>query len=423
MRSSSKQNCSPKGFNIIAKPTGPACNLDCRYCFYTEKESLFPKNHTYRMNDEVLETFIRKYIESQPLPEVPFVWQGGEPALMGLDFYREAIRLQKKYAGGRQISNSLQTNGTLLDENWCEFMAGNNFLVGLSIDGPEDIHNYYRVDHSGGPTFEAVIRGLELLKKHGVEFNVLACVTRQNVTRPLDTYRFFKEQGVRFIQFIPIVERQPDRAAEGLGLRLAAPAAAEQEDTSEQVTEWSVEPAAYGDFLIKIFNEWVRTDVGRVFVMNFEWALASWVNGITPACTFSESCGRCLVMEHNGDVYSCDHYVYPEHCLGNIMNDELGEMVESEKQIQFGRSKETAISTRCRKCDVLFACHGDCPKHRFMKLREGQPGVSYLCESYKRFFKHIAPYMKKIRQLIRQGRPAEMIMELQGKMEPEDASR
>ncbi len=418
MRSSAKQNCSLQGFNIIAKPIGPVCNLDCRYCFYKEKEALFTKNNNCRMNNEVLETFIRKYIELQPLSEVSFVWQGGEPALMGLDLYREAVRLQKKYAHGKQITNSLQTNGTLLDDDWCEFMARNNFLVGLSIDGPEDIHNYYRVDHSGGPTFEMVMRGLELLKKHGVEFNVLACATKQNAKRPLDVYRFFKEQGVRFIQFIPIVERQPDRAAEELGLRLAAPAAPEQEDTSPQVTEWSVEPAAYGDFLIKVFNEWVRRDVGSVFVMNFEWALASWVNGISPACTFSESCGRCLVMEHNGDVYSCDHYVYPAYRLGNILNDELEEMVESEKQIRFGLGKETNLPPRCRKCDVLFACHGDCPKHRFIKLREGQPKVSYLCEGYKRFFKHIAPYMKKIRQLIRQGRPAGMIMGLTEKMVP-----
>ena len=411
------------GYNIIAKPTGPACNLDCRYCFYKEKEALYAGNDSFRMTEEVLEAFIRKYIESQSLPpEVTFVWQGGEPALMGLDFYREAVRLQKKCSNGRQINNSFQTNGMLLDDSWCEFMKCNNFLVGISIDGPEDIHNYYRIDHSGRPTFETVMRGLELLKKHGVEFNILACVTRQNVKRPLDTYRFFKEQGIRFIQFIPVIERQPDLAAEELGLQLAPPPVSGQED-STQVTEWSVEPAAYGDFLIKIFNDWVRTDVGSVFVMNFEWALASWMNSISPACTFSEICGRCLVIEHNGDVYSCDHYVYPEYRLGNILNDELEQMVESEKQIQFGRGKEANLSAQCRKCDFLFACHGDCPKHRFMDLRKGRSGISYLCNGYKRFFKHIDPYMNKIRQLLKQGKPAKMIMDLSKKTAIKDVSR
>lgn len=423
MKSSSKQGLSLPGFNIIAKPAGPACNLNCKYCFYKEKEALFTDSSGFRMTNEVLETFIRKYIGSQSLPEEPFVWQGGEPALMGLDFYREAVRLQKKYANGKQITNSLQTNGTLLDDEWCEFLADNGFLVGLSIDGPEDIHNYYRVDNKDRPTFETVMRGLELLKKHGVEFNVLACVNKQNVKRPLETYRFFKEQGVRFIQFIPIVERQPDKAAEQLGLHLAAPANEDEEDSRCEVTEWSVEPEAYGNFLIKIFNEWVREDVGKIFVMNFEWALASWVNGVSPACCFSESCGRCLVIEHNGDMYSCDHYVYPKHRLGNILKDELREMVESEKQIRFSRSKETELSTRCRKCDVLFVCHGDCPKHRFVIQGKDRPRVSYLCESYKRFFKHIDPYMREIKQLISRGRPAEMIMELQGKTITEDAAR
>ncbi len=407
----------------MAKPVGPVCNLDCRYCFYTEKEALFPKNHTYRMSNEVLETFIQNYIESQPLSPVPFVWQGGEPALAGLDFYREVVRLQNKYAHGKQITNALQTNGTLLDESWCEFMARNNFLVGLSLDGPQDIHDYYRVDRNDRPTFEAVMRGLELLKKHGVEFNVLACVTKLSAKRPLDVYKFLKKQGVRFIQFIPVIERLPDSDAQKKGLRLAAPASPHQEQILSEITDWTVEPAAHGNFLIKIFDEWIRSDVGSMFVMNFEWALSSWVNGISCACTFSENCGQCLVMEHNGDVYSCDHYVYRDYWLGNILNTDLRQIAESEKQLRFGRDKQETLPECCKKCDVLFACHGDCPKHRFVKGGKDRPRVSYLCEGYKSFFKHIAPYMKKIRQLLRQGRPAEMIMELQGKMEPEDARR
>jgi uncharacterized protein len=415
MKNLTKQkDCFPKGFNVIAKPIGPICNLDCQYCFYTEKEALFPKGHNYRMNDEILETFIQKYIKSQQLSQVPFVWQGGEPTLMGLDFYRKVVRLQNKYAHGKQITNSLQTNGTLLDDNWCEFLAHNNFLVGLSLDGPEDIHNYYRVDRKGNSTFQAVMSGLELLKKHQVDFNILACVTKHNAKRSLDVYRFFKEQGVQYIQFIPIVETQANCAAKELGLRLALPSASGQENISSEVTEWSVEPSAYGDFLIKIFNQWVRTDVGTVFIMNFEWALSSWITGISCVCTFSKNCGRCLVIEHNGDVYSCDHYVYPDHRLGDILNTNLEQMVESENQIRFGQDKQATLPTRCRRCDVLFACHGGCPKHRFVKSKDGQSRLNYLCESYKRYFKHIAPYMKTMKQLIRQGKPATIIMDLPG---------
>jgi uncharacterized protein len=406
-----QQDYSPQGFNVIVKPAGPVCNLNCRYCFYTEKEALFDPNHNCRMNYEVLEIFIEKYIKSQPLSEVLFVWQGGEPTLMGLDFYRKAVRLQNKYANGKQIINSLQTNGTMLDDKWCEFMARNSFLVGLSLDGPEDIHNYHRLDRSSKPTFQAVMHGLELMKKHRVEFNILACVTKQNSQRPLDVYDFFKEQDVQYIQFIPIVERQPCATLEKTGLRLAGPPSLHREKEQSEITEWSVGPSAYGEFLIKIFSEWVRCDVGSVFIMNFEWALSSWVSGTSCACTFSENCGRCLAMEHNGDVYSCDHYVYPDYYLGNIINTSLQQMLESEKQIRFGEIKQAALPAKCRRCDVLFACNGGCPKRRFAESRKGQPNLNYLCESYKRFFKHIAPYMKTMKQLIRQGKPASTIMD------------
>jgi uncharacterized protein len=408
-------------FNVIAKPIGPVCNLSCKYCFYKEKHALFPKEHNYRVSDEVLEVFIQKYIESQPLSAVPFVWQGGEPTLLGVDFFRKVVRLQNKYARGKQITNSIQTNGTLLDDSWCQFLAKNNFLVGISLDGPQDIHNVYRVDSKGSPTFDAVMCGLECLKKYQVEFNVLCCVAGHNEKKPLDVYHFFKEQGVRYIQFIPVVERHADDTAAELGLRLATPSGINREIVSAEVTDWSVEPSAYGDFLVRIFDEWVRSDVGSVFIMNFEWALSSSVNGTSCACTFSESCGRCLVMEHNGDVYSCDHYVHPDYLLGNILETDLKLMAESENQLRFGNDKQTTLPARCRECEVLFACHGGCPKHRFVNLPDGKSKVSYLCEGYKRFFKHVSPYMKKISQFIRQDKPAKMIMDLPEKFE--DAPR
>lgn len=298
-----------QGFHMLAKPTGPICNLDCNYCFYTEKEALFSGQPTYRMSDEVLETFIRKYIETQETPEVSFVWQGGEPTLMGLEFYRKAVEYQKKYAGGKRIENSLQTNGTLLDEEWCAFLRDHRFMVGLSLDGPEFIHDRYRVDRGKKPTFQKVMRALTLLQEFAVEYNVLACVTRESSQHPLEVYRFFKEQGFRFIQFIPIVERTPDSIAEVLGLRHAAPSSPKQEGEQREVTPWTVEPEAYGDFLIRIFDEWVRHDVGTVHIMNFEWALTSWLGLPATVCIFSDRCGRAVVMEHNGDLYSCDHYV------------------------------------------------------------------------------------------------------------------
>ncbi len=410
--SSKQQDNFVQGFNVIVKPIGPVCNMDCKYCFYTEKHALFPKDHDYRISDQVLEAFIQKYIESQPLSPVPFIWQGGEPTLLGADFFRKVVRLQNKYAQGKQITNSLQTNGTLLDDSWCEFLAQNNFLVGISLDGFQDIHNVYRTGVKGHPTFDAVMSGLECLKKHKVEFNVLCCIAKHNSKKPIDVYQFFKEQGIQYIQFIPIVERYADNTAAQLGLRFASPLSTGQNISSTKVTQWTVTPSDYGDFLIKIFNQWIRSDVGSVFIMNFEWALSSFVNGFSPACTFSENCGKCLVMEHNGDVYSCDHYVYPDYRLGNILNTNLKEMAESQKHLQFGKDKQMSLPTRCRKCDVLFACHGGCLKHRFVKPRNSHSNISYLCEGYKRFFKHITPYMKKMRQLIRQGKPAEMIMDL-----------
>ena len=397
--------------HLMAKPTGPLCNLNCKYCFYLEKEALFPEGEEYRMSDEVLEAYIRKTAEYQTVPELLYAWQGGEPTMVGLDFFRKAIALEKQYAGGKRLTNTLQTNGTLLDDEWCAFLAENRFLVGLSLDGPEEIHNLHRIDRGGEPTFDRVMRGMELMKKHGVEFNILACVTRESAKHPLEVYRFFKEQGVQFIQFIPIIERMPDEESSRIGLRLGMPASLDESD-SEAVMEWTVDPEGYGDFLIGVFDEWIRNDVGSVFVMNFEWALSSWMGHVQHACFFMERCGMAGIIEHNGDVYSCDHFVYPEYRLGNILNDDFGEMFASEKQRKFGAVKEESLPRYCRECDVLFACRGECPKHRFLKTPDGEAGLNYLCAGYKKYFHHIDPYLKAIDQTIRMGYEAEKVMDL-----------
>ena len=409
--SQGKPQHSLPGFHIMAKPVGPACNLNCEYCFYTEKEALFPPDENYRMSAEVLETFIRKYITAQPLSEVEFVWQGGEPTLMGLGFFRKVIELQKTYGQGKRITNCLQTNGTLFNDEWCKFLARHNFLVGLSLDGPEEIHNRYRKDRAEKSTFQDVLRGLKLMQKHGVEFNALACVAKETAGQPLEVYHFFKEHGVRFIQFLPIVERTPDSCAKELGLRLGVPTTPSRQATSTAVTPWTVEPKAYGDFLIAILEEWVRHDVGQIFVMNFEWALSAWRGTLSTTCSFSPRCGRCAVIEHNGDIYACDHYVYPQYRLGNIVTDSLKEMIESPRQRVFGAEKETALPRYCRDCEVQFACRGGCPKQRFCNSPFGEPGWNYLCGGYKKFFRHIHKYMKAMAKLLEHGLPAAKIME------------
>ncbi len=408
--STGRQYSPPEGFHLMAKPIGPVCNLRCKYCFYTEKESLFPDEENYRMSDEVLEAYIRKYIETQKIQEVPFVWQGGEPTLMGLDFFKKVVSLQNKYKQGKRITNSLQTNGTLLNDEWCKFLAQYRFLVGLSLDGPEDIHNRYRVDRGGKPTFQSVMDGLKLMQNRRVDFNVLACVTRESSKRPLDVYRFLKEQGVKYIQFIPIVERKPDSIAGKLGLRLGLPPSLKKEEADKSVMPWTVQPEAYGDFLNQIFDEWVKKDVGNIFVMNFEWAIANWAGVQSTACSFSRRCGRSVIVEHNGDIYSCDHFVYPEYRLGNIMEDSPRHLIDSMKQIGFGAMKETTLPDYCRNCEFLIACRGECPKHRFMTTPAGKPGLNYLCPGFRKFFGHIAPYAMYIIRLLQNGLPATAIM-------------
>lgn len=411
MENSSRINNTPQGIHVIAKPAGPLCNLNCEYCFYLEKQALFGSGRQYRMSDEVLAAFIAKYIISQPTPVVEFVWQGGEPTLLGIDFFKRVIDLQKQFSGVKKITNSLQTNGTLLTDEWCRFLKRHNFMVGISLDGPREIHDRYRRDRRGQGSFDQAMRGLKLLQKHKVEYNVLACVARETAARPLEVYRFLKDAGVEFIQFTPVVERMPDSESAGLGLRLAAPASLDSRDEQTEVTPWSVVPEEYGDFLIAVFEEWVRHDVGKVFVMNFEWALNAWIGNPSPVCVHAKQCGRSLVIEHNGDVYACDHCVYPQYRLGNILTDALPHMVEKSLRSGFGIAKETALPRRCRECDVLAACQGGCPKHRFANTFDNEPGLHYLCEGYRKFFLHIRKYLRVMAQLLEHGQPVRLVME------------
>jgi uncharacterized protein len=402
-------------FHVMTKPIGPICNLDCKYCFYLEKEKLYPDERKWKMSDEVLEAYISQYIHSQPPsnPEIGFAWQGGEPTLLGVGFFRRVVELQKKHSDGRPVNNAFQTNGTLLDDEWGEFLAANRFLVGLSIDGPRELHDRWRVDKNDKPTFDAVMRGLDVLKKHRVEFNTLTVVNRTNSQRPLEVYRFLKEIGSGFIQFIPLVERLPQTRLRVLGFDLAEPPEPGQANDPEAVvTAWSVESRQYGNFLCEIFDEWVRNDVGRCFVQLFDVALGAWAGAPPSLCVFAETCGNAMAIEHNGDLYSCDHYVYPKYRLGNILNHSLGQMTDSLQQRKFGADKRDTLPQYCRKCEVRFACNGECPKHRFIKTPDGEEGLNYLCPAYKKFFNHIDPYMKTMAQLLRQGQAPAGIMEM-----------
>lgn len=415
-------------FHVMTKPIGPICNLDCRYCFYLEKEELYRteriEHPSWAMPNSVLESYIQQYIEAQTADEISFAWQGGEPTLLGVSYFETVVSLQQKYANGKQISNALQTNGTLLNDQWCEFFAKNRFLIGLSIDGPAHLHDTYRVDKKGEPTFDRVIRGIEYLKKHQVEFNTLTVVNRQNAREPLMVYQFLKQFGSGYMQFIPLVERNPiapvETSAGLIQLSLAAPP--RQGEARSPVTEWSVRSEDYGTFLSAIFDEWVRHDVGQVFVQMFDVTLGSWAGVGASLCVFAETCGAALAMEHNGDVYSCDHYVYPDFKLGNIAETPLVELVQSEKQRQFGLDKRDSLPQYCRQCDVRFACNGECPKHRFLKTPDGEWGLNYLCAGYKKFFHHVDPYMKTMAALLHAGRAPAEIMSILLRKETEQAA-
>ena len=394
-----------KPLYVMLKPAGAHCNLACKYCYYLEKNKLYPTAQRHLMSDEILEQFTREYIEAQTMSQVLFTWHGGEPLLRSIDFYRKALSLQQKYAGGRRIDNVIQTNGTLLTDEWCEFFAQNHWLVGISIDGPQPDHDHYRLTAAGKPSWKKVMQGIKLLKKHGVEWNAMAVVNAYNANHPLEFYRFFKENGCQFLQFTPIVERLT-RHEDGRTLASLA-------DKNEiPLSEASVTPEQWGYFLCAIFDEWVRKDVGKIFVEIFDCTLANWM-GISPGiCAYSKECGHAGVMEHNGDVYSCDHFVFPEYKLGNIRDHSLIDMLYGEQQQEFSRLKHSSLPRQCKECDMEFACHGECPKNRFMKDKYGDSGLNYLCPGYYHYYQHVAPYMDYMKQELMSQRPPSNIMKV-----------
>ncbi|PKU23089.1 anaerobic sulfatase maturase [Telmatospirillum siberiense] len=398
----------------MAKPSGPECNLGCQYCFYLEKEALFPVGESRRMSPDTLEAYIRNYIDSHPTGQpVTFAWQGGEPTLLGLDFYKRAVALQQHYAHGGLIQNAFQTNGTLLNDDWCDFFAENGFLIGLSLDGPAHIHDRYRVNRSGAPTHSKVMRALRTLQRHDVDFNILACVNNLSSRSPLEIYRFFRDEGTKVIQFIPIIERTSAGDYRRQGFTLEGPMNNKGiSDTQPTVTDWSVEPARWGSFLTTIFDEWIATDVGDMFIMNFEWSLAAFMNRRGVICVHQENCGRAVVAEHNGDVYSCDHFTYPDYRLGNLMEASFTEILDSDKQKIFGSNKSRALPNKCHQCQYRRGCWGGCPKHRFIKTEDGEYGLNYLCSGYFNYFQHITPYLSTLRELITAHRPARDIMDM-----------
>lgn len=394
-----------KPLYVMLKPAGAHCNLACKYCYYQEKNKLYPTAQRHLMSNEMLEQFTREYIEAQTMSQVLFTWHGGEPLLRSIDFYRKALSLQQKYAGGRRIDNVIQTNGTLLTDEWCEFFAQKHWLVGISIDGPQPDHDHYRLTAAGKPSWKKVMQGIKLLKKHGVEWNAMAVVNTYNANHPLEFYRFFKENGCQFLQFTPIVERLT-RHEDGRTLASLA----DKDEIS--LSEASVAPEQWGYFLCAIFDEWVRKDVGKIFVEIFDCTLANWM-GISPGiCAYSKECGHAGVMEHNGDVYSCDHFVFPEYKLGNIRDHSLIDMLYGEQQQEFSRLKHSSLPRQCKECDMEFACHGECPKNRFMKDKYGDSGLNYLCPGYYHYYQHVAPYMDYMKQELMAQRPPSNIMKV-----------
>ena len=408
-----------KPFHLMAKPTSYQCNLDCDYCFYLEKEAFFNKRAENKgkekithMSDEVLRNYTKQYIASQDTPVVDFTWQGGEPTTAGLDFFRRAIAYQKKFAGDKQITNSLQTNGVLLNDEWCAFLKEHNFLVGLSIDGPEELHDHYRVSQGGKPTFKRVAKAIECMKKHGVEFNTLTVVNNVNVEHPLKVYNFLKEIGSTFTQFIPVIEQMEVGVENPM---LIFP----KSKSEKKLMPFSVDPEKFGDFMITIFNEWVRKDVGKIYVQMFDNALATWVGQPANLCIFREECGSALVVERNGDIYSCDHYVYPEYKLGNISDKNVHKVATQKAQDKFGKDKSN-VGEICEKCEYRFACNGGCPKHRIHPNADGT-SQNHLCPGYKKIFSHMDPYMKYMANELQNRRPPAYVMYAADRIAAENA--
>lgn len=406
---------APSSVHVMAKPTGAVCNLDCQYCFFLSKDTLYPGSN-FRMTDEVLEAYIRQVLESQRSPHVTIAWQGGEPTLMGLEFFRRADAVARKHLQpGTALEHTIQTNGILLDDEWCEFLARAGFLVGLSIDGPQSIHDAYRVNKAGNPTFSQVMRAVRLMHQHKVEFNVLCTVHDVNVGHPLEVYRFFRDEtGAQFLQFIPIVERATPETIEianaGWGDRNRQRPLYTQKGS--MVTERTVNPELWGAFLTGVFDEWVAHDVGKIFVQIFESALASWMGLPASLCIFAETCGNALALEHNGDVYPCDHFVEPRFRLGNIKRQHLVQLIASDRQRAFGNAKRDSLPRYCRECEVRFACNGECPRNRFLLTPDGEEGLNYLCAGYKAFFRHIDRPMRMMANLLRRGKDAADVMQL-----------
>lgn len=392
---------TPLPFSIMTKPIGPRCNIDCKYCYYLEKEKLYPGEKKFRMSDAVLERYIEQTIATAleaKMPEAHFAWQGGEPTMLGVDYFRKIVTLQKKHTPNKMlVSNALQTNGILLDNDWGAFLADNRFLVGLSIDGPKPVHDKYRVDRAGRPTFDAVMRGLDILKAHDVQCNALTTVHRANSGKGKDVYRFLKDLGFDYIQFIPIVERTSSSGLAG------APQV--DMDPTNKISAWSVAPLAYGKFLCDIFDAWYKADVGQVSVQFFDVQLGLWAGQPSSLCVFAETCGNSLALEHDGSLYSCDHYVYPDYRLGNVTRTPLKDMLWGDRQVEFGKDKQVNLTAQCRACEFRFACNGGCPKHRFAKARNGEAGHNYFCESYTAFFRHAGERLQKMAWQINNGMP------------------
>ena len=392
-----------KPLYVMTKPVGAICNLACKYCYYLEKTNLYKENTSkFVMSDSLLEKFIEEYINSQTMLQVLFTWHGGETLMRPLSFYQKVVELQKKYANGRTIDNCIQTNGTLLNDEWCEFFHDNHWLVGISIDGPQEFHDEYRKNKQGKPSFMKVMQSIHLLNKHQVEWNAMAVVNDYNADYPLEFYHFFKELRCHYIQFTPIVERIHPHAD---GRHLAHVLQKE-----EKLADFSVSPEQWGNFLCTIFDEWVKNDVGEYFIQIFDATLANWMGAQPGVCTMAPTCGHAGVMEFNGDVYSCDHFVFPEFKLGNIYEKSLIEMMYSEKQIQFGQQKKDSLPNKCKECKYLFACNGECPKNRFLTTEDGEPGLNYLCKGYYQFFDHVAPYMDFMKKELLADRPPANVM-------------
>lgn len=403
-------------YHLLAKPAGAACNLACQYCFFLSKENLYPARESPLMTEALLETYIRQLMQSSPGPQVEVAWQGGEPMLRGLEFYRRSVQLAEKYRKPNQrVSHTMQTNGTLIDDEWAAFFKQNHYLVGISLDGPRHLHDVYRVDKRNAGSFDSALQGWNCLRRHAVDTNVLCTVHAANADHPLEVYRFFRDTlQAQYIQLIPIVERATaetiTQANQGWGGQRGTDRPLYRQ-AGDLVTERSVRSGQFGRFLIGIFDEWVRHDVGKVYVTTFDIALGSWL-GQHNACIVSPTCGKALVLEHNGDVYSCDHYVEPDHLLGNIRRSPLKSLVASEKQRRFGQAKFDTLPKYCRECPVLFACYGECPRNRFIRTPSGEAGLNYLCEGYKAFFQHIDGPMRVMADLLRNGRYADEIMAL-----------